>query len=203
MAQVLPTTSALEALRTRWLEGDNSARDMLLEQSQERIRRIVRRELNMNFLDLKNNTGVVTEEVQQEVNVAILQWIQESHFSTPETLRAYFAAVRTVASRTLCNLARRFNVPGRRLSGGDTIDELPDRPTTNDDRLARVWELVSELPEELREIFELRYWFEMKLEDIVEVVGTSAPTVLRKLREAEKIIRQKFNPDNFGNQSSP
>ena len=193
-------TFALEELLRRWREeGDLAARGQLLTDSQVKMRGVIRRQLRLQFLDLKTDGGVLTDDAQQTVNAAILAKMDAGKVRPPDSFRGYLAFVREVTFCLLADLRDRFNVPGRtfgRYADG-TGANIPDRDGRATD-IDHLWELVARLPGELREAVELRHWLGLTFEDIRHVMGLAdAAAAWRLIDAAQKQLRQLAGPVGF------
>jgi len=194
-----PATVMLDALLIRWRNGDQTARTDLIELSSDRVRQAVREELDLKFLDLRVRADVHTADVQEKANAKIRAWVEQEHVTPPETLRVYFAAVRTIIRRTLIDFARYYNVTGRRLYSLAAGVEPAHHVPLPDDRPERVWELVEVLPADEREALELKYLNGLTFQEIRQTMNlTSLSAAYRLVEAALTTLRNSFGPDNFG-----
>lgn len=188
-----PDQSDLTAFLRRWRDGDHEAFDALLPHVYNQLRDIARARLRAERPDHTLDTsGLVHEAYLRLVDGATTDWQDRAHF---------FAVASTAMRRVLIDHAKQRNTEKR---GGDNIrvDFDPSQfgdagaaatadPTSLlalDEALSRFEKLHSRQAKAV----ELRYFAGLTLEEAAEVLGTSAPTVMRDLRFAEAWLAREL-----------
>lgn len=182
------TTLALAELLRRWREEDDlTARTDLLNLSQERVERVARNHLRFRFLDLKTK-GVQTHAVQTEAYLRMRAWVEETLRTPFASVAAYFEAVRTIICRVLTDFALEYRDPRK---SDALLDEVPAPPPgdapPSPDTIGSMWELVGQLPPREREAIELRYWLDLSLADIRDVMRLTDETAVHRLIRAGQV----------------
>jgi RNA polymerase sigma factor (TIGR02999 family) len=170
----------------RWRDGDPDALDALLPHVYNRLRDIARARLRAERPDHTLDTsGLVHEAYLRMVGGTVPDWQDRSHF---------FAVASTAMRRILIDYAKERQTQKRGGSAirvafepatwgmeGAAATAAPDALLVLDDALTR---LEAQYPRQAKAI-ELRYFAGLTLEEVSQVLGTSAPTVLRDLRYAQ------------------
>jgi RNA polymerase sigma factor (TIGR02999 family) len=179
-----PSEDLTQLLR-RWRGGDRDALDALLPRVYERLRALARARLRGERPDhTLDTTGLVHEAYLRLAAGATPDWQDRSHF---------FAVASTAMRRVLIDHAKQRQA--RKRGGAAVRVELdavswhegaaptvePDALLALDDALTRLEALH---PRQAKAV-ELRYFAGLTLEEAAQVLGTSAPTVLRDLRFAQ------------------
>ena len=169
----------------RWRAGESEALDLLLPRVYERLREMARARLRAERPDHTLDTvGLVHEAYLRVSEGGGTDWQDRSHF---------FAVASTAMRRVLIDHAKQRSAEKR--GGGRVRVELdPERlgdaglaASTDPDSLlaldAALGELEKVHPRQAKAV-ELRYFAGATLEEAAEVLGSSAPTVLRDVRFA-------------------
>ena len=170
-----------------------TARDDLIRLSQNRVEAIARKQLRLKFLDLKTKDGVLTHDVQNEAYAKLRKWVEEGLREPFPAVAAYFAAVHAIVRHILADFARTYRKrPVATALAGDipapTTGEAPPPQATLD----RMWELVAELPPDQREAIELKFWLDLTLADIRDVMGLTDESAAWRLIDAGKKRLRQF-----------
>lgn len=176
----------LTQLLHRWRDGDRGALDALLPRVYERLRGLARARLRGERPDHTLDTsGLVHEAYLRMAGRAPPDWHDRAHF---------FAVASTAMRRVLIDHAKQRLAQKR---GGSAVrveldaaawQQLGATPTAEPDALLALDEALTRLgalhPRQAKAV-ELRFFAGLTLEEAAQVLGTSAPTVLRDLRFAQ------------------
>jgi RNA polymerase sigma factor (sigma-70 family) len=185
--------SRLTALR----DGDDSAREKILEICDSRLRALSHRLLG-KFATVRrwDNTDDVAQQAAMRLYRALGQVV-------PEDPRGLMALMATTIQRELLDLARKHAGPmsyaanhgTNILDGGDgsngsafVVDEAEDRSEIDEEIPLDRWEhfhaAVEALPEENREVFKLVWYLGLDRQSVANALGISLRTAGRRWREA-------------------
>ena len=170
----------------RWHDGDRDALDALLPRVYQRLREIARARLRSEHPGHSLDTAALVHETYLRMLAgASPDWQDRNHF---------FAVASTAMRRVLIDHAKQQRALKR---GGTAVrvevdwstwedaaaaaSAAPDALIVLDDALTR---LNVHYPRQAKAI-ELRYFAGLTLDEVAQILGTSAPTVLRDLRFAE------------------
>lgn len=179
------TTTEITRFLRQWREGDREAFDAMLPHVYERLRTIARARLRAERPDHTLDTSALVHEAYLRMTAGTTPDIED---------RAHFFAVASTAMRrvlidhakqrlTLKRGGDAVHVPLDSAAwghGGATAAE-PDALLCLDESLTR---LGAQHPRHAKAI-ELRYFAGLTLDEAAQVLGTSAPTVMRDLRFAQ------------------
>jgi RNA polymerase sigma factor (TIGR02999 family) len=177
----------------RWREGDRAAFDDLLPQVYERLRDIARQRLRAENPDHTLDTSALVHEVYLKMlGGATPDWQDRAHF---------FAVSSTAMRRILIDHAKQrlaqkrggaaVHVPLESIvwnAGTAAAEAEPDALLALDEALTR----LSAVHERQAKAIELRYFAGLTLEEAAQVMGTSAPTVMRDLRFAQAWLAREL-----------
>lgn len=170
----------------QWREGDREAFDAMLPHVYERLRAIARARLHAERPDHTLDTSALVHEAYLRMTAGTTPDIQDrAHF---------FAVAATAMRRVLIDHAKQRLAQKR---GGDAVHvpldaavwgvegtaatAHPDALLSLDDSLTR---LAALYPRHAKAI-ELRYFAGLTLDETAQVLGSSAPTVMRDVRFAQ------------------
>lgn len=193
-----PSPSHLQALVDRLNRGDLSARDELIGQACERLRRLTRR-LMQDFRRVR-----AFEESDDVVQNAAVRLMRRLRARPPASVAEFFRQAAREIRCELIDLARSHYGPhgmGANLArpaprGGGETPPAPADPadTTNDPaRLASWTELhqrVEALPEEEQAVFDLLWYQGLSQEEAAGVLGVSLATVKRRWLSARLRLQE-------------
>lgn len=186
--QPAATADATEITRflRQWREGDRDAFDAMLPHVYERLHAIARARLRAEQPDHTLDTSALVHEA----------YLRMTAGSTPDLQdRAHFFAVASTAMRRILIDHAKYRLAEKRGGGavhvslqgaawgvaGTATTAEPDALVTLDESLTRLGALH---PRHAKAI-ELRYFAGLTLDEAAQVLGTSAPTVMRDLRFAQ------------------
>jgi RNA polymerase sigma-70 factor (ECF subfamily) len=185
-------TVVLQRLLDRIKVGDEAARDLLFEHACERLRRLVRLQLR-RFPRVKRWDQ--TDDVLNNVMMRMVEAMRGMSLGTP---REFFALCGTQIRRQLIDLKRHYygaEGMGRHhrtaapSAEGEPAPNLADgTDDTHDPAHLALWtefhEQVEKLPEEEREVFNLRWYQELSVEETADVLKISTRSVGRRWLDA-------------------
>jgi RNA polymerase sigma factor (TIGR02999 family) len=191
-----PPPPDLTGYLRRWRAGDDAARDSLLPQVYERLRRMARARLRGERPDHTLDTAALVHEAYLRVaEGGGADWQDRAHF---------FAVASTAMRRVLLDHAKqraaekrgggRVRVeldPERLGDAGVAAQADPDALLALDGALAR---LEGAHPRQAKAV-ELRYFGGLTLEEVGEALGVSAPTAMRDLRFAQAWLAAALRED--------
>ncbi len=195
-------TTHLEFQISRWLEGDEAAKHLLLDHAYARLRKLTARLLGA-YPNVRR--WEQTDDVLQ--NASIRLWNSLSDVE-PENLRSFFGLAALQIRRELIDLARK----NRRLLGPETVYIIADAHSSQaelsdpvDEQITLTeWtdlhEKVQLLPPEQLEVFDLVYYHELTQPEAADVLGVSLRTVKRRWREARKNLYDMFHGNPFSSE---
>jgi RNA polymerase sigma factor (TIGR02999 family) len=169
----------------RWRDGDRAALDELLPRVYDELRRIASAHRRRERDDLTlNTTGIVHEAYLRLAQGTPVDWQDRRHF---------FSVASTAMRRVLIDHAKERRAKKRggervrvefdvaQLGEAALIEQAdPDLVLALDAALAR----LDAVNARQAKAVELRYFGGLTLEEAADVLGTSAPTVMRDLRFA-------------------
>jgi RNA polymerase sigma factor (TIGR02999 family) len=175
----------LTQLLRQWRGGDRDALDVLLPRVYERLRAIARARLRSEHPDHTLDTSALVHEAYLRMLTGTPpDWQDRDHF---------YAVASTAMRRVLIDHAKQQLAQKRGGSAvrvpfdastwdgdGGAASAPPDALLELDDALTRLEALH---PRQAKAV-ELRYFAGLTLEEASQILGTSAPTVLRDLRFA-------------------
>ena len=184
-AATAETTEITHFLR-RWRDGDRDAFDAMLPRVYERLRELARARLRAEHPDHTLDSSALVHEAYLRMTVGTTPDIQD---------RSHFFAVASTAMRRILIDHAKHRLAEKRGGGAlhvtlnsATCGEIGTASTAEPDALLALDEALTRL-EELHprhsKAIELRYFVGLTLEEAAQVLGTSAPTVLRDLRFAQ------------------
>jgi RNA polymerase sigma-70 factor (ECF subfamily) len=191
-------STILQQHLNRLRAGDLSARDRLLEHAGANLQRLARRML-------ADFPGVRRWEDAEDVgqNAALRLW-KSLEDVQPATVREFYRLAALQIRRELLDLARHYGGPQGMGANhesvarpGDTSAGMADPGTSTLDpsRLAQWTDFhrqVDELPEHLREVFDLLYYQDLPHAEAAALLEVSEPTLRRRWLEARLLLQQKL-----------
>ena len=179
--------------------GDENAKDLLIEHSCERLRRLARKQLS-GFPLVKR-----WEDTDDVLQAALLKLHRSLDEVKPDTVRGYFGLAATQIRRRLTDLARKHGGPQGIGSNHATnaakddergperydIGDQQDGPTTLS-QWTSFHEAVGTLPDPQRECFDLLFYQDMKQHEAAEVLNVDVRTVKRRWRDAKLTLQEQL-----------
>jgi RNA polymerase sigma factor (TIGR02999 family) len=192
MQEPTDSTDLTRYLR-QWRDGDRQAFDVLLPRVYDQLREIAHRQMRRERPEHSLDTsGLVHEAYIRLIEGGGVDWQDRAHF---------FAVAARAMRRILIDHAKerralkrggalvRVDLDSARLGeAGFASQEDPDSLLALNDALGRLEQLS---PRQAKAV-ELRYFGGLTLEEAAQVLGTSAPTVMRDLRFAQAWLAREL-----------
>lgn len=170
-----------DALVTLYLEGNNSAFDILLERHKERL---------FNYIFFIVHSKEVAEDIFQETFVKAIVTLQQGRYTNDGKFAAWITRIAHNLVIDQFRNERNENI----ISNDETeIDLLNDAKLSegtienrmvNEQVLKDVRALIDELPDCQREVVFMRYYQDLSFKDIADITGVSINTALGRMRYA-------------------
>ena len=194
----MSSTARIQRCLDRLRAGDEAARAELIQVSFRRLFRLTRKLARPfpNVKGLEDTDGIFSLAYQR-------LWTSLEEI-VPETVRQFFALAAKQIRWTLLDLARRVR---RERGAGDVTPDiggpstkaspetLSDREGAPDQFLAwaELHSQADQLPDELREVFHLKYYFDLSHAEAAEVLGVSTKTLGRLWRSARLELHRRLH----------
>lgn len=149
------------------------------------VRREGRRLVGLAYV-LSGNRAAADDLVQDALMAAFRRWDEVSRLDNPA------AWVRRVIANRSVSLVRRRLAEAKgltRLALNRPISELPELPSDTE----WIWREVRRLPKRQVQVIALRYFDELSMSEIGEVLGCSKETVNSHLRRARETLERRLN----------
>lgn len=170
-----------DALVTLYMQGNNSAFDILLERHQGRI---------FNYIYFIVRSREVAEDIFQETFIKAIVTLQQGRY-TPDG--KFIAWITRIAHNLVIDQFRQERNENLVSNDETEVDLLNDASLSegtielkmiNEQILADVRRLIDELPDCQREVVFMRYYQNLSFKDIAEITGVSINTALGRMRYA-------------------
>jgi RNA polymerase sigma factor (sigma-70 family) len=187
-----PRTAQLHDWLTRMRGGDERARDELLRSIAQRFEVLARRMLR-RFPQLRR-----WEQTDDVLQGALLGLLNALRAVRPESMRSFYALSAVMIRRQLIDLWRHYYGPrglGAHHHSDPTVPALAPAPQDDFPDVERVHELVDQLPQDAREVFELRYYHDLSQDEVAEALGVSTRTVQRRWVAALRRLHRLLEPE--------
>lgn len=192
------STGTLEILLGQLQEGDDSARDAIINHSCERLRVLVRQHLRHES-DLKS-----VEQTDDVVNRSMIRLHKALSEVKPENKRAFIGLASLYVQRELTDLFRKHFVGhgvGRhqkldsQSADEDAVGPIhmasangpgPGTQLVQAELIENLGNAVDALPEDEREVFRLYYYQDIPQQEIADLLQIDVRTVKRRWRRARE-----------------
>jgi RNA polymerase sigma-70 factor (ECF subfamily) len=195
--QSLSSTARIQRCLDRLRAGDENARAELIQVSFRRLFQLTRK-LARPFPNVKR-----VEDTEGIFSLAYERLWTSLHEIVPQTVRQFFALAAKQVRWTLLDLARRarrekdeatvsFDELGLRATAGGGLESREGEP----ERFLAWVELhtqVDQLPDDLAEVFSLKYYFDLPHAEAAEVMGVSTKTLGRLWRDARVELHRRLH----------
>ena len=170
-----------DALVTLYLEGNNSAFDVLLNRHKDRL---------FNYIFFIVRSKEVAEDIFQETFVKAIVTLQQGRYTNDGKFAAWITRIAHNLVIDQFRIERNENTVSNdeteydllndsRLSEGTIENRMVNEQVLKDVRM-----LVDELPDCQREVVFMRYYQDLSFKDIAEITGVSINTALGRMRYA-------------------
>lgn len=170
-----------DVLVTLYLEGNNTAFDVLLNRHKERL---------FNYIFFIVRSREVAEDIFQETFVKAIITLQQGRYTNDGKFAAWITRIAHNLVIDQFRIERNENT----ISNDDTeVDLLNDAKLAegtienrmvNEQVLSDVRMLINELPDCQREVVFMRYYQDLSFKDIADITGVSINTALGRMRYA-------------------
>lgn len=144
-----------------------------IKENQEKFYRLA-------FQYMKNQPD--TLDVIQDTIVRALEKV--ATLKNPDYIRTWFYRILVNECISHLRMAKRITYTDQLLEPADSADQSPDR-----DAVLDLYEAIDNLDPKLKTIVMLRFYEDMKLEEISKVTGTNLSTVKARLYKALRLLR--------------
>lgn len=191
-------TSKLAAALTAFHSGEVGALDRLLLACHAQMENLARRMLG-GHPEIRRGFGD-TCDVTQQAWLRLAKALQAVRPDTPlHVMRLAYQQVR----REIIDLARKYGGPRSPEQGRvsnvvvvktraiDLVNgaAAPSESFTSLDELSRFHDAVDRLPEELRDVFTMRWYLDARVMDVAKAVGCSPDTVKDRSAKAKALLQ--------------
>lgn len=176
-----------DVLVTLYLEGNNSAFDVLLNRHKDRL---------FNYIFFIVRSKEVAEDIFQETFVKAIVTLQQGRYTNDGKFAAWITRIAHNLVIDQFRVERNENTVSNDETEYDMLNDARlsegtiENRMVNDQVLADVRRLVDELPDCQREVVFMRYYQDLSFKDIAEITGVSINTALGRMRYAIMNMRR-------------
>lgn len=176
-----------DMLVTLYLEGNNSAFDILLNRHKERL---------FNYIYFIVRSREVAEDIFQETFVKAIVTLQQGRYTNDGKFSAWITRIahnlvidqfRTERNE---NLISNDETEVDLLNNAKLVEGNVENRMVNEQVLKDVRALVDELPDCQREVVFMRYYQDLSFKEIADITGVSINTALGRMRYAVLNMRR-------------
>jgi RNA polymerase sigma-70 factor (ECF subfamily) len=170
-----------EELVVSYYEGNNTAFDCLLERHNSSL-------FNYIYFIVKNKE--LAEDVFQETFIKAITMIQQGRYTETGKFRAWITRIAHnliidhFRQKKNENTVSNDTVSVDLLNNASLCDRTIEDLLVQNQILADVRKLITQLPENQREVLEMRYYQDLSFKEISEITGVSINTALGRMRYA-------------------
>ncbi|MEM9463378.1 MAG: sigma-70 family RNA polymerase sigma factor [Myxococcota bacterium] len=163
-----------------WREGDRSAGEELFERYYPAVERFFR------------NKVVDADELIQRTFLACTE--ATTRFRGDSKFRTFLLGIATNVLRTYYrNLQREQGIESLHTSSMVAMGQTPSRIVAEREQERLLLAALRRLPIELQLVLELRYWEDLKHEELAAILDLPRSTVNTRLRRARELLEQHVN----------
>ena len=176
-----------DQLVTLYLQGNNSAFDVLLKRHQDRL---------FNYIYFLVRSREVAEDIFQETFVKAIMTLQQGRYTNDGKFSAWITRIAHNLVIDQFRTERNENLVSNDESEIDLLNNAKlvegnvENRMVNEQVLKDVRALVDELPDCQREVVFMRYYQDMSFKDIADITGVSINTALGRMRYAIMNMRR-------------
>ena len=176
-----------DALVTLYLEGNNSAFDVLLNRHKDRL---------FNYIFFIVRSKEVAEDIFQETFVKAIVTLQQGRYTNDGKFAAWITRIAHNLVIDQFRVERNENTVSNDEAEVDLLNDAKlvegniENQLVNDQVLKDVRMLVDELPDCQREVVFMRYYQDMSFKEIADATGVSINTALGRMRYAVLNMRR-------------
>ena len=170
-----------DALVTLYLEGNNSAFDVLLNRHKDRL---------FNYIFFIVRSKEVAEDIFQETFVKAIVTLQQGRYTNDGKFAAWITRIAHNLVIDQFRIERNENTVSNDETEVDLLNDARlaegtvENRMVNEQVLKDVRMLVDELPDCQREVVFMRYYQDLSFKDIADITGVSINTALGRMRYA-------------------
>lgn len=176
-----------DQLVTLYLQGNNSAFDVLLKRHQDRL---------FNYIYFLVRSREVAEDIFQETFVKAIMTLQQGRYTNDGKFAAWITRIAHNLVIDQFRVERNENVISNDEAEYDIFNDAKlsegniENSMVNEQVLKDVRALVNELPDCQREVVFMRYYQDLSFKEIAEITGVSINTALGRMRYAVMNMRR-------------
>ena len=176
-----------DLLVTLYLQGNNSAFDVLLKRHQDRL---------FNYIYFLVRSREVAEDIFQETFVKAIVTLQQGRYTNDGKFAAWITRIAHNLVIDQFRVERNENVISSDEAEYDILNDAAlsegniENSMVNDQVLKDVRALVDELPDCQREVVFMRYYQDLSFKEIADITGVSINTALGRMRYAVMNMRR-------------
>ena len=176
-----------DQLVTLYLQGNNSAFDVLLKRHQDRL---------FNYIYFLVRSREVAEDIFQETFVKAIVTLQQGRYTNDGKFAAWITRIAHNLVIDQFRVERNENVISNDEVEYDIFNDAKlsegniENCMVNDQVLRDVRALVDELPDCQREVVFMRYYQDLSFKEIADITGVSINTALGRMRYAVMNMRR-------------
>ena len=176
-----------DMLVTLYLEGNNSAFDILLERHKDRL---------YNYIYFLVHSREVTEDIFQETFVKAIVTLQQGRYTNDGKFSAWITRIAHNLVIDQFRTERNENTVSNDETEIDLFNDVRfsegniENQFVNDQVLKDVRMLIDELPDCQREVVFMRYYQDLSFKEISDITGVSINTALGRMRYAVLNMRR-------------
>ena len=176
-----------DVLVTLYLEGNNSAFDVLLNRHKDRL---------FNYIFFIVRSKEVAEDIFQETFVKAIVTLQQGRYTNDGKFAAWITRIAHNLVIDQFRVERNENTVSNDEAEVDLLNDAKlvegniENQLVNDQVLKDVRMLVDELPDCQREVVFMRYYQDMSFKEIADATGVSINTALGRMRYAVLNMRR-------------
>lgn len=176
-----------DMLVTLYLQGNNTAFDILLNRHQERL---------FNYIFFIVRSKEVAEDIFQETFVKAIVTLQQGRYTNDGKFAAWITRIAHNLVIDQFRNERNENVVSNDETEIDLFNDAKlsegniENRMVNDQVLSDVRRLIDELPDCQREVVFMRYYQDLSFKEISDITGVSINTALGRMRYAVLNMRR-------------
>lgn len=146
------------------------------------------------YVAARVNAPQDAEDIVADVFVRVIKNLPQLHHQQPTSFAAWLFAI---ARHTVADHYRHNGTPNKYLPLDDAhiaapAEKQPDHIISQNEEAARLYRMIQALPQRKREIVTLRYYGDLRNQEIAEVLGIGEKTVSAYLSRALNDLQQKL-----------
>lgn len=176
-----------DMLVTLYLEGNNSAFDILLNRHQDRL---------FNYIYFLVRSREVAEDIFQETFVKAITTLQQGRYQNDGKFAAWITRIAHNLVIDQFRVERNENAISNDEAEFDLLNDAKlsegtiENRMVNEQVLKDVRALIDELPDCQREVVFMRYYQDLSFKEIADMTGVSINTALGRMRYAVLNMRR-------------